>query len=363
LKNTLFELNLDMTTNSGKDLPSASAAVKVAVVGLGFMGVTHLRAYLALPSARVVSVCDAVRLPVGGVLQGVAGNVKKVDDINLGPNVKAVRKLEQVLEDPEIELVDLCTPTPLHAEQAIAALKAGKNVLCEKPLARSAASAREILKVAESSPGFLMPAMCMRFWPGWSWLKQTVDQGAYGKVLAARFRRVSERPGWSQQGTYSGGMDLGGALFDLHIHDSDYVQFLFGRPKSIFSTGVIGAAGSIDHVVTQYIYPDGPAVHAEGGWLQMAGFNMAFTIHCERATLEFEFALSPDTVRITEAGQSTRSIKGDEPDGYGAEIRYFVECVANRRRPTIVTARDGMTALEICEAEEKSLRTSSLVQL
>jgi len=352
-----------MTTNSSPDLHKTSAAVKVAVVGLGFMGVTHLRTYLGLPSARVVAVCDAVRLPVGGVLQGVAGNVQKVEDINLGPSVKAMRKLEQVLEDPEVELVDLCTPTPLHAEQAMAALKAGKHVLCEKPLARSAASAREILKVAESSPGFLMPAMCMRFWPGWSWLKQKVDQGAYGKVLAARFRRVSERPGWSQQGTYGGGMDLGGALFDLHIHDTDFVQFLFGRPKGIFSTGVIGAAGSIDHVVTQYIFPGGPAVHAEGGWLQMAGFNMGFTIHCERATLEFDFALSPDSVRITEPGQSSRSIQGEDADGYGGEIRYFVECVASRRPPAIVTARDGMSALEICEAEEKSLRTSAVVPL
>jgi predicted dehydrogenase len=359
----LLELNFVMTTKSEKAIPKPSAKVNVAVVGLGFMGVTHLRAYLALPSARIVSVCDAVRLPVGGVLQGVAGNVKKSGDINLGPQVKVFRKLEEVLADPEVDLVDLCTPTPLHAEQAMAALKAGKDVLCEKPLARTAASAREILKVAESSPGFLMPAMCMRFWPGWSWLEQTVQQGAYGNMLAARFRRVSERPGWSQQGTYTAGMDLGGALFDLHIHDTDYVQFLCGRPKSVFSTGVTNAAGSIDHVVTQYVYPGGPAVHAEGSWLQTTGFNMAFTIHCERATLEFDFTLGPDTVRISEPGQSPRSIHYDEPDGYSAEIGYVVECVASRRRPTIVTALDGVTALEICEAEEKSIRTGAVVRL
>jgi predicted dehydrogenase len=343
--------------------PSAKASVNVAVVGLGFMGVTHLRAYLAVPTARIAAVCDAARLPVGGVLAGVAGNVKKSDDIHLDREVKVFRKLEEVLADPGIDLVDLCTPTPLHAEQAMAALKAGKNVLCEKPLARTSASAREILQVAESSPGFLMPAMCMRFWPGWSWLQQTVQQGAYGRMLAARFRCVSEKPGWSQQGTYTGGMDLGGALFDLHIHDTDFVQYLCGRPQSVFSTGVTNAAGSIDHVVTQYIYPGGPAVYAEGSWLQATGFNMAFTIYCERATLEFDFTLGADTVRISEPGQSPRSLKCDEPDGYNAEIRYFVECVASRRRPTVVTALDGVTALEICEAEEKSIRNGSAVGL
>src|ERR1051326_8426078 len=91
--------------------------VNIAVVGLGFMGVTHLRAYQLVDSAKIVAVCDAVRLPVNGVLQGVAGNIKKSDDINLGPKVKVCRKLEEVLADPEVDLVDLCTPTPLHAEQ------------------------------------------------------------------------------------------------------------------------------------------------------------------------------------------------------------------------------------------------------
>ena len=154
--------------------PKNSETVNVAVVGLGFMGVTHLRAYLEAQGARVVAVCDAVRLPVNGVLPGVAGNIKKSDDINLGPNVNVCRKLEEVLANPDVELVDLCTPTPLHPEQAIAALGAGKNVLCEKPLARTSARGRDILRALETARGFLMPAMCMRFWPGWSWLKEVV---------------------------------------------------------------------------------------------------------------------------------------------------------------------------------------------
>ena len=141
--------------------PGTSGTVNVAVVGLGFMGVTHLRAYLEAQGARIVAVCDAVRLPVDGVLQGVAGNIKKSDDINLGPDVKVYRKLEEVLADSDVELVDICTPTPLHPEQAIAALGAGKNVLCEKPLARTSARGHDILRALETAPGFLIPA-CRR---------------------------------------------------------------------------------------------------------------------------------------------------------------------------------------------------------
>jgi predicted dehydrogenase len=343
-------------------LKGSSKPVNVAVVGLGFMGVTHLRAYLANPLARIVAVCDASRLPVNGILQGVAGNITKSDDLDLGAHVKVFRKLAEVLADPEVELVDLCTPTPLHPEQAIVALRAGKNVLCEKPLARTSAQAREILKVVETTPGFLMPAMCMRFWPGWSWLKQVVAEKTYGNILVARFRRLSEMPGWSKS-TYAGGPDMGGALFDLHIHDTDFVNFLFGRPASVFSSGVTNAADSIDHVVTQYNYPSGPAVHAEGSWLLTKGFQMAFTVHCERATLDFDLARGAGALQVSEPGKEIQTIKLDGPDGYGEEIRYALECVAHRRRPAMVTALDGVTALEICEAEEKSVRTGTLVKL
>jgi predicted dehydrogenase len=342
---------------------SSKSQVNVAVVGLGFMGVTHLRAYQQLPGAKIVAVCDAVRLPVNGVLQGVAGNIKKSDDIHLGSQVKVFRKLEDVLADEEVELVDLCTPTPLHQEQAIAALRAGKHVLCEKPLARTSASAREILEAQKSARGFLMPAMCMRFWPGWSWLKQVVEEKTYGRVMAARFRRLSEMPGWSKQGTYTGATDLGGALFDLHIHDTDFVQFLFGRPASVFSSGVAGSGGSINHVVTQYVFPGGPAVYAEGSWLLTQGFNMSYTLHCERATLDFDLSRGPDAMQVSETGKDPRVIKYDGPDGYGEEVRYVVDCVLNGKRPTIVTARDGFSALEICEAEEKSAKTREVVAL
>jgi predicted dehydrogenase len=88
--------------------------VNVAVVGLGFMGVTHLRAYLANPQARVVAVCDAMRVPVNGVLAGVSGNITKSDDIDLGMDVKVYRTTEELLADADVELVDLCTPTPLR---------------------------------------------------------------------------------------------------------------------------------------------------------------------------------------------------------------------------------------------------------
>ena len=337
--------------------------MNVAVVGLGFMGVTHLRGYLQAPGARIAAVCDPVRLPINGRLAGVTGNIKTSDAIDLGPDVKVCSKLDELLADPDIDLIDICTPTPLHPAQAIAALQAGKHVVCEKPLARTSLAAAEILQVAQHARGFLMPAMCMRFWPGWSWLKEAVTHQQFGKVLAARFRRVSEMPAWSKQGTYQGGNDLGGALFDLHIHDTDFVQFLLGGPQAVFSTGVLGASGSVDHVVSQYLFPAGPSVCAEGSWLLKRGFQMSYTLQCERATLDFDSARGPAAMQVIEEGQEPRTPSYAASDGYGEEVRYAVDCIRQGRRPAIVTAQDGYTALQICEAEEKSIRTGSVVTL
>jgi predicted dehydrogenase len=346
--------------------PSAAInveTVNVAVVGLGFMGVTHLQTYLDHPKANVVAVCGSGRLPVNGVLSGVAGNIRNSGNIQLGPDVKAYSKIADLLADPRVHLVDICTPTPVHQEQVIAALIAGKHVICEKPLARSSDSAREILRAAAVAPGYLMPAMCMRFWPGWSWLKQAVEDQTYGKVLAARFRRDSAMPAWSQQGIYTGGQDLGGALFDLHIHDVDFINHLFGRPAGVFSTGVLAASGTINHVITQYDYPGGPSVSAEGSWLLNQGFNMCYTLFCEQATIDFDLARGAGALIVSQSGQEPRVVETGDGDGYSREIDYIVECVAKRQAPSVVSALDGVTALEICEAEEKSIRSSAPVKL
>ncbi|HEU5123100.1 MAG TPA: Gfo/Idh/MocA family oxidoreductase [Verrucomicrobiae bacterium] len=335
--------------------------INVAVVGLGFMGVTHLRAYLENPLARVAAVCGTNRLPVNGVLPGVAGNIKKSDDIYLGADVKVFRRFEELLADPEIDLIDICTPTPLHPEQVILALKAGKHVVCEKPLARTSAAAREVLEVRRQSPGILFPAMCMRFWPGWSWLKKVVAEQTYGKNFAAHFFRFSERPGWSAAGSYTGKVDHGGALFDLHIHDTDFALHLFGKPASVFSNGVLNAEGTVEHVVTQYQYPGGPAVSAQGSWLLTSGFNMGYQLHCERATIEFNLANGANALQVMERNREPEIISTTGPDGYSAEINYALECIAANRAPEIVTAADAVAALEICEAEDASLRTGQVV--
>jgi predicted dehydrogenase len=322
----------------------------------------HLKAYQHLRTARLVAVCDPVRQPVNGVLTDPGGNVGDAAPVKLNmKQVNAYRQLDDLLADPNVDLVDVCVPTHLHPAVATAALRSGKHVLCEKPLARNAALAREIATAAAQAKGLFMPAMCMRFWPGWSWLKPAIEEKTYGPVLAARFRRVAEPPGWGRE-NYFKGTQSGGALLDLHIHDTDFVQFCFGRPRSVFSTGLSKFSGAIDHVVTQYQFDSGALVSAEGSWLVTpgGGFNMAYTVHFEDAMADYDFARGAEALKLVVRGKRPRVIKCTGPDGYVRELQYMLQCVLTGKAPTIVTAGDALTAVEICEAEEQSVKTGQV---
>ena len=132
-------------------------------------------------------------------------------------------------------------------------------------------------------------------------------------------------------------------------------------PASVFSTGVTRGGDSIDHVVTQYNYAGGPAVYAEGSWLLTGNFSMSYTVLCERATLDYDMARGAEALLVTEAGKKPRVVKPVGPDGYSGEIRYMLEAIQSGKAPKVVTARDGLSAVEICEAEAKSVRMGKVV--
>jgi predicted dehydrogenase len=348
--------------------------INVGIVGLGFMAATHIRSYRQLAGVRIAALCNPSGRNLDGDFSKVAGNVGPSGPLKLNmKNVRATKCFDDLLNDPEIHLIDICSPTSVHRDLAIAALNAGKHVLCEKPLARTSAAAREIAEAARRAKGIFMPAMCVRFWPEWAWVKRAIQEQSIrigrrrpitlGKVLAARFRRVAEPPAWGRTNFFNGA-ESGGGLFDLHIHDTDFVQYCFGRPRAVYSTGYTKFSGAIDHVVTQYHFDSGPAVHAEGSWAMAPGFgfNMAYTVNFENATADYDFARGKEALVLASEGK--REVIGcKEPDGYVQELTHLVNCIRNKKTPAVVTIDDAVTSVEICEAEEMSIQTGSIVPL
>ncbi len=328
------------------------------------MGVTHLKAYRQIPGARIAALCDAVRLPLDGDFSNISGNVGDPDPLILDmTGVKTTHNMDDLLADPEIDLIDLCVPTSVHPKLAIAALNAGKHVVCEKPLARTSALAREITEAAAHASGYFMPAMCIRFWPEYAWLKDAIDSGRYGRILAAHFRRVSEAPVWSKD--FMDGARSGGALLDLHIHDADFVQYCFGRPKAAYASGFPYKSGAIDHVLAQYQVESGASVSAEGSWAMTQGFGfmMGYTAVFEHGTVDFDSRRGSDAMRLFRDDHETVTIQPAGGDGYLGELTHMVDSVLAGKPPHLVTAEDGLSAVEICEAEEASIRTGKIVTL
>ena len=339
--------------------------IKVGIIGLGFMAATHVKAYRQVAGIEVTALCNPSGRHLDGDFSDVSGNLGLKEPLKLDmTRVRAFRDVADFLAHSGVELVDICAPTLAHPDLAIAALAAGKHVLCEKPLARTGALARQIAEAAAGAKGFFMPAMCLRFFPDWVWVKQAIAEGRYGRVLSARFRRVAEPPGWGKNHFHDGAKS-GGALLDLHIHDADFVQFCFGRPRAVLATGYTKFSGAIDHVIAQYDVACGALVHAEGSWAMTPGFgfNMAYTVNFERATVDYDLARGADALKICEEGQAARVLKLEQPDGYVGEIQHLLAAINSGKAPTIVTAADAASAVEICEAEERSIRSGMKVVL
>ena len=339
--------------------------INVGIVGLGFMAVTHLKAYREVEGIRIAALCNPSGRHLDGDFSDVAGNLGDDDPIRLDMSrIKAFREFEEMIADPEIQLIDICTPTAFHALFAIAALKAGKHVLCEKPMARNSEEARRMIEVADASEGHLMPAMCLRFWPEWKLVKDSIDDGRYGRVEAARFRRVGEPPAWGQK-FFLDGSKSGGALLDLHIHDVDFVNHCFGRPASVCSSGYAKVSGAYDYVMSQYRFESGAVVSAEGGWHMTPGFgfNMAYTVNFERATLDYDMSRGEEALKLFELDKEPQTLKVEGKDGFVGEIEHLLTAIESGQAPSLVSPQDGLTALEICEAEERSIESGEPVSL
>ncbi|MDH3717958.1 MAG: Gfo/Idh/MocA family oxidoreductase [Planctomycetota bacterium] len=332
--------------------------VRIGIIGLGFMGRTHAQAYAKIDGAEIVAIADVDPQRAKGDLSDSWGNVGDESGLKFDMDVvRGTTDFHELIGWDNVDVVDICVPTPLHVELAVAALAAGKHVVVEKPMAVDSSQAGQIVAAAAEAQGFLMPAMCIRFWPQWSWLKQAVVERRYGAVHSAIFRRVAQMPpGWFQDGEKSGG-----AVMDLHIHDTDFVYYLFGQPRAVFSRGYSKSTSRIDHLVTQYIYDDVPIVAAEGSWAMADGFafNMAYTVNFENATADYDLSRSEQPLTVSQDGNKEAVDCGDS-DGWTEELRYMVDCLINGRRPETITPQDALASILIAEAEARSVASGTL---
>lgn len=298
--------------------------MKIGVLGLGFMGSTHLQGILRIPGLELAAVMDADPKRRSGDLSGIQGNLGGPGQRLDLSGVARYGTVAEILADPAVEAVDICLPTNAHAPAAIDALRAGKHVLVEKPMALDEDSAALILAEAARAGRVLMVAQVLRFFPAYRALHDLVRSGRLGAVRSALFRRRTATPTW---GPWEFDKTMsGGGVFDLLIHDVDQALWLFGAPEAITATGHEDLPRGIDTIAAELHYPNVGSVTITGGWHHRGQypFSMEYTVVGDEGVVEFSSAGRPATVYWADGRSEV--LPADDKDPYQGEIEYFVEC-------------------------------------
>lgn len=339
--------------------------VRIGIVGLGFMGRIHYLGAQRLAGARVAAVCSRDRAKLAGDWRATRGNFgPEPGHVDL-TGVKTYESYDALLADPEIDLIDVCNPTHLHPETAIAALKAGKHVLVEKAIALTPADADRMLAAARAAGKLLMVAHVLPFFPEFRYATDAVRSGRYGKLLAAHFKRVIARPDWSAE--IADAAKTGGPAVDLHIHDTHFIGLLGGVPKAVFAVGT-REGDAVSYLTTSYLYgPDGPAVTCSSGAVAAAGrpFVHGYEIYLERATLAYDSGGTPLTV-FTDDGQAAQpevTGSGDPIAAFTSELQAAVEGVRTGKEPDLLSGQLARDALVLCHKEIESVKTGRAVSI
>lgn len=317
--------------------------MRVAIVGVGGMGYTHFNIHKNMQDTTLVAACDLL-----------LDRVKSKADCT---GINLYDDFYKMLEVEKPDIVDVSTPTYLHKEHAIAAMRAGAHVICEKPMALTREDADEIIAVAKETGKVFMAAHVLRFMGPYAYLQDVVKSGKYGKPIKIRMSRMSGTPIWSFENWMLDKEKSGHVVLDLMIHDIDLTQYMFGMPRDIVGT-VYEMNNITNYASINYIY-DGFSVAFEGGWFKtdipfesdfFAIFEGGYVKLCNGVLVDNGEVVDLDKSEVIEdTGINISSV-----DGYSQEIRHFIDCIKSGEAP-LVTPESSAQSVELVKRTLEAL--------
>ena len=315
--------------------------LKVGLIGCGFMGAMHANCYKNIEGVELVALADL--------------RAEKAEELARGTNATFYGDGKELIESADVDIIDICLPTYLHAEYAMLAMDKVKYVFVEKPVALTKAEGEAMLEKSRKTGAQVQVGQVIRFWDEYVELKKIIESGAYGKVVNANFRRISPRPTWGWENWLLDTARSGGAGQDLHIHDVDFVLSLFGEPKSFYTVkNLRGEKNSYVNTLMQY---EGHVVGVEGTW-DLPGshpFEAGFRVVLDRAVVENaggRFMLYTDEgaseIKIEKkelAGEAYKGGNVSDLGGYYNELVYFCDKAKKGEAITEATLADGVSSL------------------
>lgn len=336
--------------------------IRVGILGAGFMGSTHARAFAATQGAEVAGIWSR-NGEKAQALASESGAIVWDDPIAM-------------IEHPTIDAVSITLPTFVHREYAIAALLVGKAVLLEKPMALTLSDCDAILAAQAESGSLLMMAHTLRFWPEYETAVALAQSGRLGRPLSAVAWRQTSHAAWSPW--FADASLSGGAILDLHIHDLDLMNWIFGVPQTIYSRGAIGPSGGYDLAMTTLEYRNAQCV-VEGNGMMPQGypFSAYLSIRCDKGVIEYTVRAAGSQVDsanqgvnsliVHESGKESRKLEAGRDfapgDAYEREAAAFIQTVRSAAVPAGGEPQFGRLAVQTALAAHESITRNAIVRL
>jgi predicted dehydrogenase len=337
---------------------------RVGIIGIGFIGWIHWLAYHRLGGIKVVAISESIPERLAGDWRSIKGNFGPPgEQVDLS-GINTYANLDDLLRDPQVELVDITLPTFLHADIAVRALEAGKHVFCEKPMALRLVDCERMVAAAKNANRLLMIGHVLPFFPEYDWARQVIRSGDYSRVRGGAFRRIISDPTWIKN--FWSPERIGGPMLDLHIHDAHFIRLVFGMPQEVTTVGRL-RDGLPEFWHSQFRFADRElVVEATSGTIDQQGraFTHAVEIHLERATLAFDFAVIGGAGRYlcepmlldSEGNVEHPKLPGGDPiDAFVNELREVTRSVSEGKASEILGAILAQDAIRLCEKQSESL--------
>jgi len=318
--------------------------ISVGVIGLGGMGSYHARCYEKLPAAKLVAVADL--------------DPSKLEAFESSSSPRRYKSADALLRSPEIEAVDICTPTHTHAELSIKAARAGKHILCEKPLARTLEEGRKIIESVREAGVTMMVAFVLRFMRPYRKIHEIITNGELGRIGVVRTSRCGALPeiAWYRNFETSGGTAL-----DLVIHDIDFLIWSLGPVERVYAKSLLLARREpVDYALITLRFKNGAIAHIEGSWAETSGFYWAIEAagsqglvnYDSRESLTLRMASRKDKTPQDEVSLSCPS----RTEPVLEEIGHFIKCIKENEAPP-VGPEEALQSLKVSLAAIKSAET------
>ena len=346
--------------------------INVGIAGIGFMGMIHYLAYQRLRGAKVYALCEQDAKRLSGDWRTVQGNFGPPGAKMDLSGVARYADFDQLLADPAVDVVDICLPTSLHPDMAVRALKAGKHVFCEKPIALKPADAKRMVDAAQKANRQLMIGHVMPFFPEYDFAYKTITSGKYGRLLGGHFKRIISDPPWLPR--YYEPEVIGGPMLDLHVHDAHFIRLICGMPSAVQSVGRMRGE-VVERFSTQFHFDDPEMiVTATSGVIPQQGrpFTHGYEIYLEEATLLFDFGIIGKepvlSMPVTVLGPKGKVIRpklgsGDPVDSFVAELGEMARAISSGTPSQFLGSDLARDAVTLCHKQSQSVMTGRLVKV